>query len=96
MTLKIREILEKLSIEKYDLVLLDLGLPEMDGLELCRIIKKAYPSLPVIISTARADVSDKVVAFDAGADDYLSKPINMDKLVLMIKAYLFPYLLTLI
>lgn len=83
--------LEKLSIEKYDLVLLDLGLPEMDGLELCRLIKKEYPSLPVIISTARADVSDKVVAFDAGADDYIAKPYEPRELVARIQAIIKRY-----
>ena len=83
--------LEKLSIEKYDLVLLDLGLPEMDGLELCRIIKKDYPSLPVIISTARADVSDKVVAFDAGADDYIAKPYEPRELVARMQAIIKRY-----
>ncbi len=83
--------LEKLSIEQYDLVLLDLGLPEMDGLELCRIIKKEYPSLPVIISTARVDVSDKVVAFDAGADDYIAKPYEPRELVARIQAIIKRY-----
>ncbi len=83
--------LEKLNIEKFDLVLLDLGLPEMDGLELCRIIKKAHPSLPVIISTARVDVSDKVVAFDAGADDYIAKPYEPRELVARIQAIIKRY-----
>ncbi len=85
--------LEKLNIEKFDLVLLDLGLPEMDGLELCRIIKKAHPSLPVIISTARVDVSDKVVAFDAGADDYIAKPYEPRELVARIQAIIKRYAL---
>ena len=83
--------LEKLNIEKFDLVLLDLGLPEMDGLELCRLIKKKYPSLPVIISTARADVSDKVVAFDAGADDYIAKPYEPRELVARMQAIIKRY-----
>ena len=83
--------LEKLNVEKFDLVLLDLGLPEMDGLELCRIIKKAHPSLPVIISTARVDVSDKVVAFDAGADDYIAKPYEPRELVARIQAIIKRY-----
>jgi len=80
-----------MTIEKYDLVLLDLGLPEMDGLELCRFIKKEYPSLPIIISTARADVSDKVVAFDAGADDYIAKPYEPRELVARIQAIIKRY-----
>jgi two-component system OmpR family response regulator len=83
--------LEKLSIEQYDLVLLDLGLPEMDGLELCRIIKTRYPSVPIIISTARIDVSDKVIAFDAGADDYIAKPYEPRELVARIQAIIKRY-----
>lgn len=83
--------LEKLSIEQYDLVLLDLGLPEMDGLELCKLIKKDHPSLPVVISTARADVSDKVVAFDVGADDYIAKPYEPRELVARIQAIIKRY-----
>ncbi|MFT7823905.1 MAG: response regulator transcription factor [Sulfurimonas sp.] len=83
--------LEKLSIEHYDLVLLDLGLPEMDGLELCKRIKTDYPATPVIISTARADVSDKVVAFDAGADDYIAKPYEPRELVARIQAIIKRY-----
>lgn len=83
--------LEKLSIEHYDLVLLDLGLPEMDGLELCKRIKTDYPAIPVIISTARADVSDKVIAFDAGADDYIAKPYEPRELVARIQAIIKRY-----
>lgn len=83
--------LDKLSIEKYDLVLLDLGLPEMDGLELCKRIKADHSNLPVIISTARADVSDKVVAFDVGADDYIAKPYEPRELVARIQATIKRY-----
>lgn len=83
--------LEKLSIEQYDLVLLDLGLSEMDGLELCKLIKKDHPLLPVIISTARIDVSDKVVAFDAGADDYIAKPYEPRELVARIQVIIKRY-----
>lgn len=86
-----RVALEKLKIEQYDLVLLDLGLPEMDGLELCKHIKTDYPNLPVIISTARADVSDKVVAFDVGADDYIAKPYEPRELVARIQATIKRY-----
>lgn len=83
--------LDKLGIEQYDLVLLDLGLPEMDGLELCKIIKNKHPELPIIISTARHDTSDKVVAFDAGADDYIAKPYDPRELVARIQAIIKRY-----
>jgi len=83
--------LEKLSIEQYDLILLDLGLPEMDGLELCKKIKSLYPNTPIIISTARVDVSDKVVAFDIGADDYISKPYEPRELVARIQSLIKRY-----
>jgi two-component system OmpR family response regulator len=83
--------LDKLRTEQYDLVLLDLGLPEMDGLELCKIIKGSHPELPVIISTARHDVGDKVVAFDAGADDYIAKPYDPRELVARIQAIIKRY-----
>lgn len=83
--------LDKLEGERFDLVLLDLGLPEMDGLELCKIIKQKYPNTPVIISTARADVSDKVVAFENGADDYIAKPYEPRELVARIQAHIRKY-----
>jgi len=78
--------MEKLKIEKYDLLLLDLTLPEMDGLELAKIVKKDYPNLPIIISTARQDISDKVIAFDIGSDDYISKPYDPRELVARIQS----------
>ena len=83
--------MEKLSIDKYDLILLDLGLPDMDGLELAKIIKKEYPNLPIIVSTARVDVSDKVVAFDIGVDDYVSKPYDPRELVARIQSIIKKY-----
>ncbi len=83
--------LEKLRTEQYDLALLDLGLPEMDGLELCKRLKERYPRMPVIISTARHDVSDKVVAFEIGADDYIAKPYDPRELVARIQMILKRY-----
>jgi len=83
--------LDKLRTEQYDLVLLDLGLPEMDGLELCKIIKGDHPELPVVISTARHDTGDKVVAFDAGADDYIAKPYDPRELVARIQSIIKRY-----
>ena len=83
--------LEKLQLERYDLMLIDLGLPEMDGLDLCRIVKERYPELPIIISTARVDVSDKVAAFEIGADDYVAKPYEPRELVARIQALIKRY-----
>ncbi len=83
--------LEKLELESYDLILLDLGLPEMDGLELCRLFKERHPEIPIIISTARADLSDKVVAFEIGADDYVAKPYEPRELVARIQALVKRY-----
>jgi len=83
--------LDKLRTEQYDLALLDLGLPEMDGLELCKRLKEQYPQMPVIISTARHDVSDKVVAFEIGADDYIAKPYDPRELVARIQMILKRY-----
>jgi len=83
--------LQKLENESFDLILLDLGLPQMDGLKLCKIIKENYPHIPIIISTARADVSDKVVAFEVGADDYISKPYDPRELVARIEAHIRRY-----
>ncbi len=83
--------LEKLEGESFDLVLLDLGLPQMDGLEFCKMIKQKYPQIPVIISTARVDVSDKVIAFELGADDYIAKPYEPRELVARIQAHIKRY-----
>ena len=83
--------LEKVLLERYDLILLDLGLPEMDGLELCRRFKEKHPQIPIVISTARADVGDKVAAFEIGADDYVAKPYEPRELVARIQALVKRY-----
>lgn len=70
-----------------DLVLLDLGLPDMDGVQVCRDIRE-WSSLPIIVVTARENEADKVTALDAGADDYVSKPFGMEELLARIRANL--------
>jgi two-component system OmpR family response regulator len=67
------------DLKKYDLLLLDLGLPGMDGLELCKEIR-AKSNIAVIISSARGGVGDKVLGLQLGADDYLPKPYDPDEL----------------
>lgn len=67
--------LSTLDTESFDLVILDLTLPGLDGLEVCKEIRKRH-TLPIIISSARTDITDKVTALENGADDYLPKPYN--------------------
>lgn len=75
-----REALSMLAAEQTDIVILDLGLPDMDGLEVLRQIRHKVKDMPVIILTARDKVTDKILGLDAGADDYLPKPFDMDEL----------------
>ena len=63
------------GLKNFDLVILDLTLPGMDGLEVCREIREKH-NIPIIISSARSDISDKVVGLQIGADDYLPKPYD--------------------
>ncbi len=74
--------------ENPDLVLLDLGLPEIDGLEVCRRIRAEGRAIPVLILTARADEVDTVVGLDAGADDYVTKPFRLAELLARVRALL--------
>lgn len=79
--------LNSLSIESYDLVLLDLTLPDMDGLDVCKILRERS-SIPIIISSARSDLGDKVIALELGADDYLPKPYEPRELIARIQSLL--------
>lgn len=74
------EALAKVGGERYDVVLLDLNLPGIDGIETCRGIRSAS-KVPVIIVTIRASQKDKSAALDAGANDYITKPFGMDELL---------------
>ncbi|NJL65491.1 MAG: response regulator transcription factor [Methylacidiphilales bacterium] len=73
---------------EFDLVILDLGLPGKDGLEVLEEIRGQGVEIPVIILTARDDIQDKVVGFEAGADDYLTKPFRFEELLVRVKARL--------
>ena len=79
--------LSSLKINKFDLVILDLTLPGMDGLDVCKEIVKNF-DIPIIISSARSDITDKVTALQLGADDYLPKPYDPRELEVRIKTIL--------
>jgi two-component system OmpR family response regulator len=78
------------GVEKYDLLILDLTLPNMDGLEVCKEVVQKY-DIPIIISSARSDVSDRVVGLQLGADDYLPKPYDPQEMVARIMSLLRRY-----
>ena len=69
---------EKVEQGGIDMVLMDLKMPEMDGLQATRIIKEKYPDMPIIALTANAFSSDRQQAFEAGCDEFLSKPVNSE------------------
>ena len=66
--------------EAFDLLILDLNLPGMDGLDLLRVARAEWPQLRVLILSARAELSDRVAGLDLGADDYLTKPFHFEEL----------------
>ena len=80
---------KKLALNNdYDLVITDIILPKLDGLDLSKEIRRTKPDLPIIMLTALGTTDDKVEGFDAGADDYLTKPFEMRELLVRIKALL--------
>ena len=78
--------LDKLKNADYDLVLLDLMLPGLNGSEVCRRLRQ-FSNVPVIILTAKSEVPDKVTGLDAGANDYLPKPFAIDELLARVRVY---------
>lgn len=79
---------EALKSEHYDLVLLDLGLPKRNGLEVLRSLRQRRETVPVLIATARDGVADRIAGLDAGADDYVVKPYDIDELLARLRALL--------
>ena len=80
-----RDGLSKATYQKFDLMLLDLMLPKMSGIEVCKRVREKS-DIPIIILTAKDEISDKVVGFDYGADDYLTKPFSIEELIARIRA----------
>jgi DNA-binding response OmpR family regulator len=85
-----RDALAAMAARPPDLLILDLMLPQVDGLEVCRITRanEATASLPIIMLTARAEESDRIVGLELGADDYLAKPFSPNELVARVRALL--------
>jgi two-component system, OmpR family, response regulator len=78
--------LEALTVTPYDLVVLDLGLPDLDGFEVCRRYRSAGGRTPVLVLTARGGLDDRVLGLDTGADDYLTKPFAVEELLARLRA----------
>lgn len=83
-----QEAVEKVNAGNYDLVLMDIKMPIMDGLEATAKIKETHPELPVVALTANAFDSDRQMAMKAGCDDFLSKPVNSEKCLKVIEKFI--------
>jgi DNA-binding response OmpR family regulator len=83
-----REALRDAEGHPFDLALVDLGLPDLDGIEVCRRLRETRPGCVQVILTARADEMDVIVGLEAGADDYLTKPVRLAELHARIRAHL--------
>jgi len=79
--------LERFRVEPFDLILLDIMLPRLDGYEVCRQIRRTS-TVPIVMLTARADTMDVVVGLEAGADDYVRKPFDLPELIARVRAAL--------
>ena len=83
-----QEAVELAESEKPDLILMDIKMPVMDGLEATRQIKAKMPDMPIIALTANAFDSDRHAAFEAGCNDFISKPVNAEKCIQIIAKYI--------
>jgi two-component system response regulator MprA len=83
-----REALELLGADPYEAVILDIAMPHMDGLEVCKRLREGGDTTPVLMLTARGEVDDRVAGLDAGADDYLVKPFALRELLARVRALL--------
>jgi len=83
-----RQALERLTADDYDAVVLDVSMPRLDGLEVCRRLRAAGDRTPVLMLTARGEIDDRVAGLDAGADDYLVKPFALRELMARLRALL--------
>jgi two-component system alkaline phosphatase synthesis response regulator PhoP len=82
------EALDMISMERFDLIILDLMLPKIDGIEVCKRLKREEPYIPIIMLTAKSSEADKVLGLDIGADDYITKPFSIRELLARVNAVL--------
>jgi two-component system response regulator MprA len=82
------EALERIGASPYEAIILDIAMPRMDGLEVCRRLRDGGDTTPVLMLTARGEVDDRVAGLDAGADDYLAKPFALRELLARVRALL--------
>lgn len=82
------EALDIAEAERFDAVLLDIGLPDMDGRELCRLLRRAGVQVPIVMLTAAGSDADTVLGLDSGADDYVTKPFRLSVLLARLRAQL--------
>lgn len=83
-----RQALDLLGSTHYEAVILDIAMPHIDGLEVCRVLRESGDRTPVLMLTARGEVDDRVAGLDAGADDYLVKPFALRELLARVRALL--------
>src|ERR1700710_211010 len=83
-----QDALEQLGVTPFEAVILDIAMPRLDGLEVCRRLRQGGDRTPVLMLTARGEVDDRVAGLDAGADDYLAKPFALRELLARVRALL--------
>ena len=83
-----RSAIEAARAEAFDLVLLDLGLPDIDGTQVCRVLRSELPEAVIVMLTARGEDMDVITGLEAGADDYVTKPFGMTVLLARVRAHL--------
>ncbi len=80
------EALQKALKNNYDLILLDVMMPKMNGFEVCKHIRNSKPEIPILMLTAKGTINDKTQGFDSGADDYIVKPFDIQEVLLRVRA----------
>ena len=83
-----RRAIELFNSRSFDLIILDIMLPYLDGFEVARVIREQLPQMPILMLTARIEINDKVKSFEIGVDDYMTKPFHLKELLMRVKGML--------